>query len=93
MAGHLVIVAYRSLVGGVPTGMVDFQVRWFADDDAERIRRLIESEPVESYRNSDQEVVSWELSSILAIEPFEPRESGEEVVGFIASAEKLPGLA
>lgn len=93
MAGHLGIIAYRALVGGLPTGKLDIQVRWFAEDDAERIRLLIESEPLLSYQNPDDEVVSWELSGVLAIEPFEPKNSGEEVVGFIASVEELSDLA
>lgn len=93
MAGHLAIVAYRALVGGLPSGKVDIQVRWFSGGDPGGIRRLIESEPASSYRNPDDEVVYWELSDILAIEPFEPSESGEEVVGFIASSEELSGLA
>jgi hypothetical protein len=93
MAGQLAIVAFRALVGGLPSGTVDIQVRWFAEKDAERVRRFIESEPASSYLNSDDEVVYWELSSVLAIEPFDPRESGEEIVGFIASAEELSGLA
>lgn len=96
MAGHLAIVAYRALVGGLPSGSVDVQVRWFADEDAGRVRRFIESEPASSYLNSDGEIVYWEFSSVLAIQVFDPgesRESGEEILGFIASAEELSDLA
>ena len=96
MAGQLAIVAYRALVGGLPSGKVDIQVRWFADQDTERVRQFIEAEPASSYLNSDDEVVCWEFSNVLAIEPFDPRasrEAGEEIIGFIASAEELAGLA
>ena len=96
MVGQLAIVAYRALVGGLTSGEVDIQVRWFAGQDAEHVRLFIESEPASSYLNSDNEVVYWEFSEVLAIEPFDPkefRESGEEIIGFIASAEELAGLA
>lgn len=93
MAGHLAIVAYRALVDGLATGKVDIQVRWFAGDDPASVRRLVESDPVSSYRNPEDEVVSWEISGVLAIEPFDPRESGDGVIGVIASIEELAGLA
>jgi hypothetical protein len=93
MPAHLAIVAYRALVEGRPTGKVDIQVRWFDDDDPAAIRRRIESESFMSYLNPDDEVVCWELSDVISIEPFEPRESGEEVVGFITSAEDFSELA
>lgn len=93
MAGQLAIVAYRCLVAGLSSDSLDFQVRWFAHEDAEEIRRHIQGEPLRSYLNSDGEVVSWELVEIFAIEPFAPRESGEEVVGFIASTQELSDLA
>ncbi|HEU5118793.1 MAG TPA: hypothetical protein VFT74_19530 [Isosphaeraceae bacterium] len=91
MAGQLVIVAYRALVGGLATRTVDIQVRWFAGDDPEQARQQLESEPALSYRNPDGQVVYWEFSGVLVVEPFDPQESGEEVVGFIASAEELCG--
>jgi hypothetical protein len=93
MAGKQAIVAYRCLVAGLPSGSVDFQVRWFDDADAEEIRRHIRGEPLHSYLNVDGEVVSWELVEIFAIEPFAASESGEEVVGFIASTQELSDLA
>ena len=92
MAGQLAIVAYRCLVAGLSSGSVDFQVRWFADEDADEVRRRIQGEPLHSYMNSDGEVVSWELVEIFAIEPFAPSESGEEVAGFIASTQELSDL-
>lgn len=93
MAGQLAIVAYRSLVGGVLSDSMDFQVRWFADEDAEEVRRLIQAEPLLDYLNSDGQLVTWELARIFAIEPFSPHQSGEEIVGFIASTQELSELA
>jgi hypothetical protein len=93
MAGHLAIVAYRCLVGGVPTATLDVQVRWFADDDPQHVRRLIEADRLSSYSNSEGDVVCWELAQIFGIEPFSPKQSGEEIVGFIASTEEWSELA
>jgi hypothetical protein len=93
MSGHLAIVAYRSLVAGIPSNRVDFQVRWFAEDDAAVVRRIIEAEPFLRYSNSSDEEVCWELVEVFAIEPFEPSESGEEIAGFIASTDELSELA
>ncbi|TWT61329.1 hypothetical protein [Rubinisphaera italica] len=43
--------------------------------------------------NDNGETVSWELAEVFAIEPFVPKISGEEIVGFIASTEELSDLA
>ncbi len=93
MPGALAIVAYRGLIAGQSCGSVDISVRWFSETDQQRIRQLVEASPSHSYRNSDGELVSWELVEILAIEAFESVEPGEEVVGFIASADELAELA
>ena len=92
MTGALAIVAYRGLIDGRPCGSVDISVRWFAETDEERIRQNIKSESSHSYRNSDGELVSWEFVDVLAIEDLSSTESGEEVVGFIASADELAAL-
>ena len=92
MAGKLAIVAYRCLVGGIRSDTLDFQVRWFDVEDAEQTRRLIQAEPFLAYKNSDDDLVTWELAQIFAIEPFSPQASGEEVIGFIASIDELTDL-
>ena len=92
MAGALAIIAYRGLIAGESCGSVDISVRWFVETDEERIRQLVESESSHSYRNSEGELISWELVEILAIEEISSTESGEEVVGFIASADELAAL-
>ncbi len=93
MAGHLAIVGYRSLVGGVPSRKLDIQVRWYAHADPEHVRHLIRAEPFQSYRNPKGDEVCWELVEVFAVEPFEPSKSGEEVVGFMASVDELAALA
>ena len=93
MNGSLALVAYRGLVAGVPTGRIDIQTRWFESTDIEHIRSLIQSDPIHTYKNPEGETVTWELVEIFAIEKFAPGESGEEVVGFIASTNELSQLA
>lgn len=92
MTGSLAIVAYRGSVEGVRTGSLDVQVRWFDSTDHEDIRKQIEAEPFSTYSNPYGETVTWELVQIMAIDPFAPRASGEEVVGFIASKRELRQL-
>ena len=92
MAGSLAIVAYRSVVAGVAQRRLDVQVRWFDEDDAERVRQLIRAEPAHGYRNPAGEEVRWELAEIFEVEPFAPTESGAEVAGFIAGIEELSRL-
>lgn len=93
MPQFLAIVAYRSLVEGVSSGSIDLQVRWFDAADDSVVRQTIEAEPICAYRNGIDESVAWELAEIFSIEPFSPRVSGEEVVGFIANADEIANLA
>lgn len=96
MIGHLAIVAYRSLVAGLASSTVDLQVRWFAVEDEDEVRRIIEAEPASGYLNPNGETVLREFSGILAIEKFDPGKAldhGEEMIGFIASTEELTDLA
>ena len=93
MAHYLAIVAYRCLVSGVPSGTLDVQVQWYDAESEPTVRRLIDADPIHSYKNSDDETVSWELVQIFAIEPFAPTTSGEEVIGFIAETSELSDLA
>lgn len=93
MPQFLAIVAYRSLVAGASSGSIDFQVRWFDAADDSVVRQTIEEEPICAYRNETGSSVAWELAEILSIEPFSPRLSGEEVVGFIAPTGEILSLA
>jgi hypothetical protein len=93
MAHYLAIVAYRCLVSGVPSGTLDVQVQWYDAENEATIRQLIEANPIHSYKNGDDETVSWELAEVFAIEPFAPTTSGDEVIGFIAETSELSDLA
>ncbi len=92
MANYLAIVAYRGLVSGVPTGNLDIQVQWFDVQSEDVVRSAIQADPIQSYKNSEDETVSWELVEVFSIEPYSPTRSGEEVIGFIASTSELNDL-
>jgi len=93
MPQFLAIVAYRSLVAGVPSKKVDLQVRWFDEDSEAVVRQLISDDPIHAYKNEDGETVTWELVKVFAVEEFEPQRSGDEAIGFIASTRELRNLA
>lgn len=93
MTEYLAIVAYRCFVSGVATGNVDVQVRWFEAKDEDTVRRLLMAEPAHSYENGDHEMVTWELVQVFAVDEFGARTSGDEVTGFITSAQELGALA
>jgi hypothetical protein len=87
--GMLAIVAYRCVISGSPDGSIDIQVRWFDAGSPDEIRATLMSEPFHEYANPAGEPVVWEFVDVLAVEPFEPKESGEEVIGFITEADDL----
>jgi hypothetical protein len=93
MPQFLAIVAYRCLVAGVSRHSLDVQVQWFDLPDKDAVRALIEADPISSCKNKDDDTVSWELVQIFSVEPFAPTQSGDEVVGFIASIKELADLA
>jgi hypothetical protein len=93
MTQFLAIVVYRSLVAGVRTSKLDFQVRWFSAANEAEVRTRIEAEPLSSYIGGEGDQVLWELAEIMAVERFEPRTSGDEVIGFIAEMDELSDLA
>ncbi|MEO6810954.1 MAG: hypothetical protein ABI353_17725 [Isosphaeraceae bacterium] len=92
MPQYLAIVAYRCIIAGSRRRRLDIQVQWYDAPDESAVRASIADEPIQSYENSDGEIVSWERSEVLAVEPFSPKHSGDEVVGFIASIRELKGL-
>ncbi|MBL9081184.1 MAG: hypothetical protein JNK76_05225 [Planctomycetales bacterium] len=92
MTQFLAIVIYRSVVAGVRTSTLDFQVRWFTADDEAEVRTRIEAEPLEAYIGGEGDQVLWELAEIMAVERFEPQTSGDEVIGFISRMDDLLDL-
>lgn len=88
--GHLAIVSYRALIDGVESSKLDFRVLWFESSDPDEIRELIMCKPLERYLNGDGQEVCWELIEVLAVEAFDPADSGDEVIGFVTSTDALP---
>lgn len=93
MPQYLAAVVYRCLVAGVRTGKPDIQVQWHNAENKQSVQETIAAQKYQSYKNSDGETVTWELVEIFAIEPFAPKHSGEEVIGFIASTQELGELS
>jgi len=93
MTQFLAIVAYRCFVAGLPTDSIDMQVRWFQASDRDAVGELLVAEPEQSYQNADGETVAWKLAQVFSIDEFGTPESGDEVTGFIASADELAALA
>ncbi len=90
--GCWTIVAYRSTIEGRSLGSLDFQVRWFAESDPEKVRHAIRNESPHEYLNDAQETVRVELAEIFAVEKTTPVDSGEEVTGFVAGMDELADL-
>lgn len=84
MTARLALVAYRCEVNGAPTDTLDLQVRYF-DDPAVDIEPYLRQEPMHSYRNVQNEVTTWMLVDVLAIEELSQPKNGGEVLGFITS--------
>ena len=62
---------------------MDYQVRSYDVPDHTDLDVMFSAEPIQRYRNSDDEEVEWRFAEIVATE-WEPRfDSGEEVIGFI----------
>jgi hypothetical protein len=92
MTEYLAIAAYRCFVSGAATDSIDIQVRWFVAEDEEAVRSVLLAEPAHRYENGEQEPVTWQLVQIFAVDKFRAGTSGDEVTGFIASAQELAGL-
>jgi hypothetical protein len=88
MTARLALVAYRCEVNGVPSDALDLQVRYF-DDPTVDIEPFLRKEPVHSYRTIQNEVVTWLLVDVLAIEELTQPKSGGEVLGFITRADEF----
>ena len=88
MTARLALVAYRCESNGVPTDTLDLQVRYF-DDETVDIEPFLRGEPIHSYRNASNEVVSWHMVDVLAIEELSEPRNGGEVLGFIAQSSEV----
>jgi hypothetical protein len=88
MSPRLALVAYRCEINGTPSDTLDLQVRYF-DDATVDIEPFLRQEPVHSYRNASNEVVSWHMVDVLAIEELSEPRNGSEVLGFITKCNEF----
>ena len=84
MARWLAIAAYQCQIDGIPTGSIDFQVRYFTLSAPEEVEAALRSEPIHQYKNDLDQTVSWPLQAIPSIQGILPIEQGSEIIGFIA---------
>ncbi|QDA56467.1 hypothetical protein [Thermomonas aquatica] len=84
MSRWLAIAAYQCQIDGLPTGSIDFQVRYFNVDQPEDVELALRSEPTHEYQNHLGQTVSWPLQAIPNIQGILPIEQGSEIIGFIA---------
>jgi len=92
MSRWLAIAAYQCQINGVPTGSIDFQVRYFNLPAPSDVEAVLRSEPPHQYQNHLNETVAWPLVRIFEIQGLLSASSGDEIVGFIAGTEELSSL-
>ena len=93
MNKYLAIVVYGSEVAGKKGDSLDIQTRFFEASSEEEVVERIEGENPCTYSNDRGEEVAWPLRAIMAVEEFGDLESGEELIGFISSANDIAMLA
>jgi hypothetical protein len=93
MSRWLAIAAYQCQINGVPTGSIDFQIRYFNVPEADDVARMLKSEPVHEYKNDVGQTVSWPLQAIPNIQGILPIGQGNEIIGFIADLDDLKNWA
>ena len=89
MSRWLAIAAYQCQIDGVPTGSVDFQVRYFNLLEAKDVETALRAEPTQHYHNHLGQTVSWPLQAIPNIQGVLPIKQGNEIIGFIADLEDI----
>ena len=89
MSRWLAIAAYQCQIDGVPTGSVDFQVRYFNVPGPDDVETALRSEPLHEYKNHLDQTVSWPLQAIPNIQGISPIQQGGEIIGFIADVEDI----
>lgn len=83
----------RCRVEQTPTDSFDFRVRWFSAESEEDVYSEIDNEGGKPYLNHLGENVYWDLIAVMRVEEWvDPRESGDELAGFIVSREDLEAL-
>jgi hypothetical protein len=82
MLARIAIAAYRCEVAGVASDSLDIQVRYF-DDASIDIAAFLRDEPIHSYSNHLNELVTWLFVGVLDIQNLENPKNGSEIAGFI----------
>lgn len=86
------MVIHRALVAGQPNGSLDVSAYFYRADSEVDVRTRIECQAPHSYVGSEGEDVTWDLVRIMSIDECPQLASGDEVTGFIASADDLGTL-
>ena len=89
MSIFLAIAIYRCEVAGTPSELLDIQVRQFSQMSEDEILLFLTNEPVHSYLNSENEIVSWYFVALVELSELESATQGQEVCGFIAGTSKF----
>ena len=89
MTARIAIVAYRCEVAGVASDSIDIQVRYFEDTSID-IAAFLRAEPIHSYSNNLDELVTWPFVAVLAVENFGSPKNGGEIAGFITGGMEFP---
>ena len=87
----LAMAVYRCEVAGKPAGSLDIKVRQFSQMSRDEIVSFLASEPVQSYTNSNNEIVSWHFADLVELSELENPSQGQEVCGFIADSSQFSG--
>ena len=89
MSKFLAIAIYRCEVAGIPTESLDVQVRQFPQMTESDIQSFLTNEPVHSYLNSENQIVTWHFVALVELSDLENASQGQEVCGFIADASQF----
>jgi hypothetical protein len=92
MKNYYAMVVHRALVGGELTGSLDVSAYFYRAGSEADVRARIEAQAPHAYVGGGGEDVKWDLVRIMSIDECPELTSGDEVTGFIASADELGTL-
>lgn len=93
MKNYYAMVVHRALVGALPTGSLAVSTYFYRADSETDVRTRIEAQTPHAYVGGKGEDVTWDLVRIMSIDKCLELVSGDEVTGFVASADELGTLA
>ena len=89
MSKFFAIAIYRCEVAGISTESLDVQVRQFSQMTESEIQSFLTNEPVQSYLNSENQIVTWHFVALVELAELENANQGQEVCGFIADSSQF----